>query len=858
MHQPRPHGKFGQEDATRDDLAFAESLMRHVTNIKQTAGLDNFKLVRALPDGGMVVAMDMGGIVKTIIHKPPREGVQEEAEGDQTTDVPMLFSGIVDRTVLRGGEKPVLKLTKQTQKRLQGYGKDKKTRYNSAERQELERFNIPYSVRFSEFEPKNAVVTHTQYVQLRASWYSGAMAQVVQIVSGYGKSKFDSKPANATELAKMVIPEGVKAAIAKELGDAPLPGYTGKPPVSGQIQFEYKFYDQNAVAFASDGKPWLLKLSSAGVYAMPLPLIPATTTKAFRKWIEDVGDDEILWILDRFKGMPSGEGFPPTRSQKAWERAGVIIKVCDTGDFYQHSPYSSAMGWSFNTRGDTAYGTCLEEEGEVYIEKQSGHTYCMSLSLGATQKPEREKLDAIDARAVSAYLTKVAAAARKDKTDGAAVRYKLRMSMGIVVQRAKTSNGEDYDFWKNYEMPKLAQHSGSVTKTSTGALYHPNKVDFQPQIKFPEPFMGGCISHTFANHKSAKAKCDTIMHTYFVGDDLKVVKYFYDDSEADPGKKSDFEECMTVGTWTETVDLTPKKLMGNFHTSDFDDRKQASENSSTTTIVGKDLGYSSTPGFEFDDFFSCVGTVYRKRYYTHKVDAKHIRGYRRELAVCIPYTARDAALYARNDTINENFKTESFGLKSITDPNSYRMYTYDFVYAWVGGPSGGNSGSVDVQSLARPKDGNPVWITGYNHSPSACSDFADNGSWISIPADYTWLVHPQKGVWNHSKNDVGPNVTGYHNATEVKWPTYEGDLQLSVLEQKAKVHSNTPRPAWFLRSPNPYLGVFHVGVYTTKAGNSIYASCSERDNDSDPFPHWGYTRLADHRSGHCFIGVINE
>lgn len=142
--------------------------------------------------------------------------------------------------------------------------------------------------------------------------------------------------------------------------------------------------------------------------------------------------------------------------------------------------------------------------------------------------------------------------------------------MDIVAQRAKTSGGEDYDFWKNYELPKLAQHSGSVTKTNTGALYHPAKVDFQPQIKFPEPFMGGCISHIFASHKSAKAKCDTIMHAYFVGDDLKVAKYFYDDSEAPPGKESDFEECMTVGNWTETVNATPKKLMGHFYTSDFD------------------------------------------------------------------------------------------------------------------------------------------------------------------------------------------------------------------------------------------------------------------------------------------------
>ena len=95
MHQPRPHGKFGQEDATRDDMAFAESLMRHVTNIKQTAGIDSFKLVRALPDGGMVVALDMGGIVKTIIRKPKPEVVEDDELAEVSADVPMLFSGIV-------------------------------------------------------------------------------------------------------------------------------------------------------------------------------------------------------------------------------------------------------------------------------------------------------------------------------------------------------------------------------------------------------------------------------------------------------------------------------------------------------------------------------------------------------------------------------------------------------------------------------------------------------------------------------------------------------------------------------------------------------------------------------------------
>jgi len=150
----------------------------------------------------------------------------------------------------------------------------------------------------------------------------------------------------------MVIPQAVKQAIGKELEGLCPPGYTGVPPASGQIQYDYKFYESHAVAFGQDNKPWLVQISNtAGVHAMPLPLIPATTTKAFKKWIEEVGDTEIKWVLEQFGGMPSGEPFPRAKQLQAWKRAGVVIKVCDMGDFYTRIMYSSSCGWSFNSRG---------------------------------------------------------------------------------------------------------------------------------------------------------------------------------------------------------------------------------------------------------------------------------------------------------------------------------------------------------------------------------------------------------------------------------------------------------------------------------------------------------------------------
>jgi len=208
----------------------------------------------------------------------------------------------------------------------------------------LQRFRIGYSQMVEEFIPKFATnLAHTQYAQQRPTWYSGAMAEVMQIVGGYGRQDFDRLPKTFPERARMNLPEAARAKIKVALSGVRLPGYTGLPPANGQFQYDYKFFNTNGVSFDAAGKPWLLSVRSNGVWAMPLPIVPATTTQAFREYVEKVGDEEILAILDRFGGMPSGEGFP-TRYLQAWRRAGVVVKVCDVGDFTRTWPIRRPAG----------------------------------------------------------------------------------------------------------------------------------------------------------------------------------------------------------------------------------------------------------------------------------------------------------------------------------------------------------------------------------------------------------------------------------------------------------------------------------------------------------------------------------
>lgn len=818
-------------------------------------------MVRNLPSGGYVIAQDMGGLVKTFVVKPPTEPPQDKIDpyaGVATLEIPMLYCGRIMTPRVKDGEKVKVHLTKETLRRQRGYDDDKA---DGASEQSFQRFRVGYHAVLSEFVPKNSgAFFYTQYVHSHPTWWSGAMAEVVQIVSGFGSQDKEDLPEE--ERKGLPVPAAVQARMEREKEhiNVRLPGYTGKPPKDGQLRYNYKFDHTDVVSFDSEGSPWLVQIKRDGVWAMPLPLIPATTTKTFKKWVgteEDwsVSDPELEHIIERFGGIPSGETMPFVEKDfKAWERAGVIIKVCEVGDFYDHIMYSSACGWSVNSKGTEGFNTCYDYDDNGF---GVGFAYKLKLSLGAAKAsgklPEGLKVDdPQDSALLNKYLSGLYRQLRESSAKNLAIKYKVRREgADKILSRAQGAEGEaDVDYWDNLKLDPIASHTGSIKQVGNGNLYHPSKFEFNPQLKFPEPFMVGCISHDFrALPESAgkpKPKCDTIMFGYYVKDDLKVVKYFYEPKTTKPKVEGDLDPCTGEGSQTTTSEGV---LLPYFHTTDFDDRETTPDSVTEYEAKVSDLGYDPTPRWDFILYWM-PGSLSRNRNFRKETDTQTSEGRSVSAGLCVPYLTRNALLYAYSETDTGGSRTKTDDRFAVPDPYSYRIWTYDWIFHWAG--------SLPVMKGSPfPKNGFPVWAEIEDYNPTPCSDLADSGPWIeSFPTDVT----PMMPGWQpgHLTGPVRPpnpypavNVTQPKDAEEKRRLHFSIDAEPYKLDQdKSNIDS-----WYFVASPSDFLGVFYREATKNVCGKAEYSIVSE------PFgkhTKWGKSSYADDKTTPRFIGVIHE
>ncbi|MCV0118453.1 hypothetical protein KUC87_05940 [Pseudomonas aeruginosa] len=865
MYSPRPYGRFAEDaELSADDAAAVERLARSLTNFKQASELASLKRVADLPSGRQAVAIDMGGVFRILVleqHELP----QFRFDGVAQTNIPMLFSGVITRAqVLTDGQGVGIRLTEQARRRLVAY--DPKAALPPKD-VALQRFVIKYEPRFQYFEPREqGIYTFTQYVKQRPTWYSGAMAEVMQVAGGYGRQVMAELPEDDLERARMLIPERYMHRIRQEVGNVRLPAYTGFPDEQGQFKCDYLASRCNAVAFDAGNSPWLLQINARGVYAMPLPVVPATTTEAFRDYVLDVGDDELLKLLDRFGGMPTGEGFPqPEQEFEAWRRAGVIVKVCDTADFYNFEAMYAACGWAVNSRGTEGFNTCwtYDDAGLMQV-----HAYKMSLSLAPAENQGRLKNtwnfdDPDDAAKLNAYLAQVYGALTDGTARELAIKYKIRrVPAGEILSRASSASGPDLDYWDSLELPPIATHQGRVSRVASGPFYWPSKVlKSCTRLKFPELTGQGCESfpHISPDYSGGAVKCDTIVFGCYVEDQLRVIKYFYDERKFQQETTSTFEQYMIVGQWEKTETFGLSGLMGFFYTTDFDDRQEQPAVTVHTNIVGTDMGYGN-PAYSTPPTLWCVGGVSRSRYYMHRTTVDTTETFTLDVAALVPVFERDCMLYAYQDHTGGRSSHEETTQGSVSDPTSYELWCYDDIWHWMGQTRNGNRG--DPPS----KDGVPVYVDTLVYSPTEISDFAESGNWLNLPPggflDVTGICGPytyRNSVHNANGVIIGGEAPGFDPyRKDTQYPN-ESSGRLSVCLSVAgavQVNKDMPHLWYWGFSPENdfyfYRDAVHVAI-----GDARYASIYETGQDGLR-RRWGHTALADHKAAHHFIGVINE
>lgn len=865
MHQPRPYGRFAEDaELSVEDAAAVESLARNLTNFKQVSALASLKRVMSLPSGRQAVAMDMGGVFRVLIlerHEIP----EHRFEGVAETNIPMLFSGVISRAqVLTDGEGVGIKLTEQARRRLVNYDQQAAL---PAKELALQRFVIKYAERFRYFEPKTpGIYTFTQYVKQRPTWYSGAMAEVMQVVGGYGRQRLKELPDTPLERARMLIPERYMRRVRDQLTNIRLPAYTGFPDEKGQFQCEYLASRCNAVSFDSAGSPWLLQIDARGVYAMPLPLVPASTTAAFREYVTEVQDDELLTLLDRFGGLPTGEGFPQgVGAFEAWRRAGVIIKVCDASDFYNYNAMYAACGWAMNSRGDEGFNTCWGYDSRGLMQV---HAYKLRLNLEPAKDQGRlpitwEFASADEARAVDAYLSELYQGLRSNGARELAIKYKLRrVSVAEILARTQQAGGADLDYWERLELPPIAAHQGRISRVGSGPFYwwvkNPRSCT---RLKFPELTGQGCESflHISPDYSGGAVRCDTVVFGCYVEDQLRVIKYFIDERQFQQETRSTFEQYMIVGSWEKTETTGMSGLMGYFYTSDFDDRQEEPPVTTKTSIVGTDLGYGN-PAYGTPPVLLRVGSVRRSRYYMHRTTVETTERFSIDVAALVPVFTRDCIEYAYRDSTSGRRRTEKTELHDMPDPNSYQLWCHDSIFHYMGSTDNGNRGFPPSQL------GVPVYVDTLSYNPTEVSDFADGGNWLDLPQgsflDVTGICGPYTYRHsNHHANGVviggeAPGFKPYSSRTD--YPDKStGRLSLSLAVAGATQVSQEIPHTWYWGFSPEYDFYFYRDATRICLGDAEYASIYPTSTRGQR-RSWGHSELADNKSAHHFIGVIHE
>lgn len=871
MFTPEPYGLHVPEGfrLSGSDSAFIKGQVAILRNRLDLADQKAGRRYATLPSGnGTILITESFGITRVVV-QPTVKITKQELIDELRFELPVIYSGRF-HNMMWDSEDPDTAVqvitTQQCRLRLSGYN------YTAVKSMPVriadKRFNVitPSDVIRNFMSPRmiDARMKWAQVRYLRPNWWSGTMAAAIQLIRGYGRQDQGKEyPPNIIEFEEGELPH---------FNYETMP-YAGRFVEDGEIQYRFSFDSTHGITFDDANEPWLVHISGSGVYVMPLPVIPETSTARFREWCEQVGDGELLQILDRFGAIPTGEGFPENR--KPYEDVGLIQRVCDTSDFYEGGAYAYAIGWSFNDRGHSAVNCCKKRKDDTGY----GETHLLTLDLKPIPQVVPDEVSRRDRlfnlimreRPISdiderkAFLFMIRHADIND-VDWSLSRYKIGMSHFRL----------EVNKWFEYEMPDVFNHRVKIDVINEGYVYYKKATDpllgdlYNPQIKFPNtlphPMTGDIGSYTMDFEESSGGQiCNTTVFAYFSDNSLKMVNYFYDPRNFTPKNESDKPPCAVMGSWTEVTYSGGAALGGHWYTNDIDDREPIPVRTVTTKTESRPLGFD-----EGHVSFMGVGVTTARITRNFVTNTYVVRTTSESkslnIGVTIPWAYRDGVLYASKTSSSNGTRDMYWGSISTIDPHSYYAYTYHGAMAYWRVSISPNNGYLDPEEIEpEPKEGTPVVIIGADYHPYRCSDTFEEGGWLSTGDMVTDMFMNEAGKLKVGSYPIGPSLgQPARSITQPVETITEGSTYFTYRKQPDVCNTAIPDNHYFMKSPQPFLsGLIMYRIADRNClGLKYYAAVNEKGGhdgkDMTTNRYWGYTTLVKAGETVCqFMGVIN-
>lgn len=420
-----------------------------------------------------------------------------------------------------------------------------------------------------------------------------------------------------------------------------------------QLDYDYRWHRSHGVVTAADDTLWLLEISSInGVIAMPLPVFPHSRQK-----LADSPHADYQAIVEEFNGLPSGYALPAGKRLTKAIAQGTVLRlatVAELTDFYRLQTFSTACGWAFDEHGSEAHNTAWE--------------------FG---------------------------------DDGMRRSYHYRIDIKLGGRTASQPHGSG---------------SAKLVKVDEGRFFH-GALKFPPPMKFYEPLLSGLLSVGFLPARpdpgnpdaySRKIICDAPLFVYYADSQLKVVRYYYDRTVEDKSTdENNFEDCMYVGAWQQTLTSGEHAMPALFYTSDVDDRAQLPATQTVTNITGADVGfYTGFSDHPDDPEFS---SYFRAKYFRMTGTIRFSEGMNIVNAVIVPAGLRNGIVYAVGRTTTASTTTKGVSYKSLLDPTSYLGFRVLF--------------GVPPKDDCFVKGERKVREEQFSGGDSCALDFANEGSW---------------------------------------------------------------------------------------------------------------------------------